>query len=362
MKMIVRCSLLIVILFATSAALIAQTITSIDPNNGQQGQSLGVGISGQDTHFDQAATMSIWFSQGGSTIYAYGYYPVNDTFMTAWFDIPDDAAAGLYDLNIYNDIDGAFTLYDSFRITLGNIVSVNPNSCQQGQILSVAITGQDTHFQQGTDFQQGSQTTVWFSQGSPTVYAENAWAVDDTLLIANFVFPRDATTGLRDLNVYNDIDGTLTLYGGFTITPYNPVLASITPNGAYQSQSLSVTITGQNTHFLQGTDFQQGSPTMYWSAQGTPTVSFVWLSQGSSTIYSRDAGAPGDTLLMARFDIPEDANAGLWDVHVPTKGDGMLTLQDGFTIAQPGDWTGDGKVNFLDFAVVADNWLEGTNE
>ena len=63
---------------------------------------------------------------------------------------------------------------------------------------------------------------------------------------------------------------------------------------------------------------------------------------------------------MAQFDIPADANFGFWDVVVPTRAEGRLTLQDGFTIAQPGDWTGDGKVNFLDFAVVAENWLEGT--
>ncbi len=35
---------------------------------------------------------------------------------------------------------------------------------------------------------------------------------------------------------------------------------------------------------------------------------------------------------MAHFDIPPDAKAGLWDVHVPTRADGTLTLTDSFLI------------------------------
>jgi len=357
MKTIVNRSLLIVVLFATSATLSAGTIVSVDPNSTQTGQDVAVLIEGQGTHFEQGGGTSIWLSQGGQNIYAYGYYPYDDTSLVVWFDISNDAGTGLYDLNVYNDIDGTLTLHNGFMITPCNIVSVGPNSAQQGETLSVAITGQDTHFQQGSK-------TVWlsgFSQGSSTLYPKDAWTVDNTLLIAEFTFPNDVTTGLKDLNVHNDIDGTLTLYDGFTITPLNPVLTSITPNGAYQGQRLTVTITGQNTHFGQGTlTFQQGTSTT-WFSQGTPTTSVVvWLTQGSSTIYSRNGGAPGNESVMARFDIPADANAGLWDVVVPTRREGRLTLQDGFTVAQPGDWTGDGKVNFLDFAVVANNWLKGT--
>ena len=365
----VKCLLFISISFVTSTTLIAQSLISIDPDNALQGENLGVGITGQDTHFDQAAEVSIWFSQGSSTIDAYGYYPVDDTFMTAWFDIPSDALPGPRDLNVYNNIDGTLTLYDGFTINpyyQPDLVSVNPDNTQQGQSLSVAITGQYTHFHQGTEFAQGSPTEVWFSQGSETVFARGSWPINDTLLIAEFNIPCDAATGLQDVSVWSDIDGTITLYDSFTITPYNPVLTSITPRGAYQGQSLSVTITGQNAQFQPGSPtanyFCQGSPTT-WFGQGTPTTrNIAWFSQGSSTIFSSDCWVSEDTLLIANFDIPEDANAGFWDIHVPSVTDGTLTLTDGFMVIQPGDWTGDGMVNFFDVAVLADNWLEGTNE
>ncbi len=346
MKTIINSSLLLVIFFAIPTTLFAQSLTSIAPNNAIQGESLGVGISGLNTHFDEADTMSIWFSQGSSTIDAFGYYPVNDTFMTAWLDIPS-GAIGLHDLNVYNNIDGTMTLYNSFTINSFNppeLIAISTNSAQQSQFLRVLISGQDTHF----NFQQGSNTFIWFSQGSPVaIYASKSYAISDILLVADFDIPEDATTGLRDLNVDTVIDGLLTLNDSFTIAPYNPMLTSVTPGGAYRGQKLSVRISGQNISF----------------GQGSGTI--AWLSQGNSLIASRFVPKivefENNIAMIADFDIPTDANSGMWDVHAFEEVDGQLTLTDGFMIVQPGDWTSDGVVNFLDLAVIANHWLEGAS-
>jgi hypothetical protein len=364
MEIVPKCLVLIVILFAASATLTAGTIVSIDPDNAQLGQSIGVAVVGSGTHFEQGGGTLIWLSQGSYNIYAYGYYPYDDTSLIVWFDIPNDAETGLYDLKVYNNIDGTLTLHNGFVVTPLHIVSVSPNNAQKGQHLSVTITGQNTHFHQGTSTQQGTPTNVWFSRGSQTIYARGSWGISDTLLIAEFDIPCDAATGLHDVGVYSYLDGTLTLDDSFTITPYTPVVTSITPRGAYQGQKLSVTITGQNTHFKSGTPtgycFAQGTPTFF---QGTPTTrNIIWFSQGSSTIFSGDCWARENTLLTANIDIPADAGTGFWDVYIPTGADGMLTLTNGFMVVQPGDWTGDGVVNFFDFAVLADNWLEGTDK
>jgi hypothetical protein len=94
------------------------------------------------------------------------------------------------------------------------------------------------------------------------------------------------------------------------------VLTSINPNNGQQSQRLTVTILGQNTHFAQG------SGTM-----------FVRLAQGSSNVINpRGVGVTNDTSLIAEFDLPRDATTGLWNVQVQTDLDGLLTLQNGFTI------------------------------
>lgn len=151
----------------------------------------------------------------------------------------------------------------------------------------------------------------------------------------------------------------------------NMALTSITPSAAKQGQSLTVTITGLNTQFGQATwCFGQASST-YGSfcqctpTQGSSTITGVWLSNGSSTIDWVRGWRLYDTMFYALFDIPDDANPGKWDVHVefvqctPTTS-WDLTLSDGFTIAQPGDITCDGAVNFFDVAVLGKHWLEGT--
>lgn len=358
---------------AISTTLSAQTLISIDPDNAEQGESLIVAITGQNTHFQQGSgTTDVWFSQGSPTVYidATSFWAPSDTLVYGSFDIPVYARAGSWNVNLQDDVDGTLTLTDGFTITGGPapaLASINPANAQQGQLLAVAITGQNTHFQ------QGSQVSIWLSeQGSPTVRIEAFWFLNETLLLACFRIPPNATTGLKDLNVYNDIDWTLTLDNSFTITPYNPLITTITPDAAYQGQTLAVTITGQNTDFMhQGSKttwwygetyqpyfYQQASGTA-WFSQGSTTTTVVWLSQGSSTIFSSDSGIPGGELLMASFDIPADANLGLWNVHVPNQTDGLLTLPEGFLIARPGDLTCDGMVNFRDLAVLGDFWLEG---
>ena len=49
MKTIINYFLFMVILFAMSTTLFAQSLVSIDPDNALEGQGLGVGISGLNT-------------------------------------------------------------------------------------------------------------------------------------------------------------------------------------------------------------------------------------------------------------------------------------------------------------------------
>ncbi|MFH1614708.1 MAG: hypothetical protein ABIG61_06465 [Planctomycetota bacterium] len=190
------------------------------------------------------------------------------------------------------------------------LISIDPDNAIQGQNLSVTITGQDTHFKQGTN------TGVWFSRGGSTINGDcPPHSSSDTILPANFNISVDAPCGSWDVSVWNSIDGTLTLSDGFTVVGNSPVLASISPIRAAQGQSLSVTITGLDTIFLDGI--------------GTTDV---WLSQGVLTINASGYSAFSNTSLSADFDIPADAVCGFWDVSVDDYYDGTLTLSNVFLI------------------------------
>ena len=89
----------------------SSSLLTIEPDNAQLNESLFVEITGELTSFEQATEMTVWFSQGSSTIYAESYHPYNDTVMVAWFYIPVDAYLGIYDLNVNNEIDSEIKLF-----------------------------------------------------------------------------------------------------------------------------------------------------------------------------------------------------------------------------------------------------------
>ena len=306
------------LIICTSISMaMTQTIISVAPNNAQQDQSLDVSITGQNTHFAQGSgTTNVWFSQGSSTINANNFYVHNDTLLDASFNIPEYAPTGTWDVSVQDEVDGIVTLVNGFALNPSSnpiITYVNPNSAYQGENLGVQIYGQNTHFAQGS-----GTTNVWFSQGSSTINAYNFLVYTNTYLRAYFNIPANAPTSYWNVSINNYTDGAITLENGFTIVDISdmPIIVSVDPDNAIQGQSLDVSITGQNTHFAQGSGT--------WN---------VWFSQGSLTISASNFSTPSNTLLSANFNIPDHAPTGLWDVSVHVVNYEIITLDDGFTIA-----------------------------
>jgi len=136
----------------------------------------------------------------------------------------------------------------------------------------------------------------------------------------------------------------LCIFAATTATTHAQMITGMDPCSAARPSSLTVTITGENTTFFQGSS----------------TVTSVWLSKGSSRIDAFSFTGIDANSLSASFDIPADANIGTWDVHVSDPVDGeLLPLTDGFTIYTYPDLDGDGKVDSKDFAFFSRHWLEG---
>jgi regulation of enolase protein 1 (concanavalin A-like superfamily) len=112
-----------------------------------------------------------------------------------------------------------------------SLTSVSPNSAQQGQSLGVTITGQNTHFQQGT-------SQVGFGAG---ITVSSVTVASATSLTAQIAVDLAAATGGRDVTVTTASE-IVTLTGGFTVT------AAATPppvisNVASTASATSATIT-----------------------------------------------------------------------------------------------------------------------
>jgi len=105
------------------------------------------------------------------------------------------------------------SLLFSLAVSAQTINNVNPVSGHRSETLNVTISGENTHFN------QGSYTIVWFSQGTVTLITPNNTTVsDDTHIDASFTFSSSAPLGLYGVNVYSEYDGLLVLENGFLVS------------------------------------------------------------------------------------------------------------------------------------------------
>jgi hypothetical protein len=149
------------------------------------------------------------------------------------------------------------------------IAQVTPNYIALGHIVPVTITGSFTHFAQGL-------TSVSF--GAPTLIGVTSVKVDSPTSLTAWVSvalaplpPGVQFSGMKcDLTVVTSTapassaqqstlgstEEFVTLAGAFWVTPpalpQHPTLATFSPNTGQQGQTMTVTITGTDTNFLQG--------------------------------------------------------------------------------------------------------------
>src|SRR6267142_2658321 len=212
-------------------------ITTVTPNNGQQGQTVTLAVTGQFTHFAQGATQ---VSIDGITVNSVTV--TGTTLLTASLTVPAAGAVGSRMLTVITGTELA-TLSNAFTVTPGIavITAASPSAGKQGDTVTVAITGQFTHFAQGT-------TQVDFGPGvSVTALAVNS----ATSMMAQLMISSTATVGSRQGAVTTGAEA-VTLNNPFSVTPGRPIITTAMPNSGQQGQNVALTVTGQFTHFFQG--------------------------------------------------------------------------------------------------------------
>ncbi len=154
------------------------------------------------------------------------------------------------------------------------INTVTPGQGAKGQPLNLTISGNNTHFLQGSQ-------SIWFTQGSYTVSPDMYTATSNTSVSAAITFPYVAPTGFYDVNIYNNYDGFMNKPAAFQLQPAvtQPSLVKMVPNYGFPGQTIPVTIIGN------GTQFTNASVT-------------AWLSQGSPTYYISYLNTLNDTTLQ----------------------------------------------------------------
>lgn len=294
------------------------SITSLDPNEGYQGQFLAITISGANTSFTQSSSITAALVKGisGTPITSFGASAMDDTTLMAYFSIPTDAALGSYSLLLTTDNEGILTKPNAFTVTsnpLGELTHVSPDHGNKGETLDVTISGSGTSFTQASFIgvelygtTSGSQLTV-----------NTTTTINDSTLLCNITIPASSRVGAYDVYMMIDGGGFLQLTEGFTVIgdpSTDPRIVSVSPATAHQGETLDITISGANTHFTQGSETLMA---IYNQTDFVEPISFNVVN---------------DSVIIVHFEIPVDFPIEVYDVGVQTDMDGYIDLPQSFTI------------------------------
>ena len=300
----------IAFLLGHSSSVIGQTISSITPNTGDQGDSFTVTLTGTGTTW--SATPCVEIYDGVTTITLTGVNVSSPTLLTGTISIPGGATLGSYDARVYDGAactgptDGTCT--SCFTVNAPDLItSISPNTGVQGTSFSVTLTGMNTTW--------SGSPCVEIYDGFTTMTLSSVMATSATSLTGTLNIPGGATVGSYDARVYDDpggscsgdLDGVCT--SCFTVTTPPPEISSISPNSGDQGDSFTVTLTGVNTT---------------WSA--TPCVE---IYDGMTTITLTSVNVSSPTSLTGTVTIPGGATLGSYDARV----------YDGAACAGPTDGT-----------------------
>lgn len=216
----------------------AASLTSIAPTGGAQGTSATVTFTGNLTHWVSAGSH---VSFGGGIVV--GTVIVGGpTSLTANISIPNSTAAGTYAATVTTNGE-IVTLPNAFTVTLATpfLSNVNPTAGTQGQTnLDVNLTGTFTSFLANTP-------TANFG---PNIHVNSITVTDNTHLKVNISIDNTAFAGGRTASLTSN--GTIFNFNFTVNASPTAAITGISPTTGYQGASVAISVTGVNTHWVDG--------------------------------------------------------------------------------------------------------------
>ena len=284
--------------FAVTAGPAALTV--ITPTSAQQGQSnLNISIAGQNTHFVQGVTTASFGGGGVIVNLVTVNSPTSATVNISLEPFAQDART----VSLTTDGENAVSAANAFAILPGTprLTALSPASGQQGQTLSLAVTGLFTGFVNGT-------TTANFGAG---ITVNSVTVTSTTVATVNIAISPLAAVGNRTVTLTTGAQSASSLDAGsfFAVTAGNAAVAQVSPSSGRQAENLTVTVTGTNTHL----------------ANGSTVMSFG----GDITVTSVLVNSP--TSATVNISVSPSASLGAHTVTATTLGE-VATLSNGFTV------------------------------
>ena len=226
----------------TNAFTITQTqpqILFINPASVVQGATTNVTITSLFTNFNGTTTATF-----GAGVTVNSVTALSATSLKVNITVQPTASLGYRNVSLTTGTQNVAAT-NLFQVTQGPaaIFSLNPNTGQQNQQYTIAVTGSQTNFTQGV-------TTASFGGG---IQVTGLTVVD--LLHANVQISIPSSTPVGNYNVSLTTAGEVaSILGGFNVTTGNPILAVVNPPTGHQGDTnLNVSLTGLFTAWVNNT-------------------------------------------------------------------------------------------------------------
>lgn len=309
----------IAVTFSSITGPYAQTITAISPDTAWQGQTVQVTISGTQLNFVQGTGTKLWIRQNTDSVTAVATN-IQANSLQGVLNISGNVPVGFYDVLVGGPGVTSISLSDGFEVIASPLVLPPPTLISPSN--GAALNSNPVNFTWGN------------VNGAVNYEYEIAVFADFNQVVESGTTP----DGLITLPIQGDAyywrvrtGNIASVYGAWSSVfqfSYSgqTALTSIVPNSGYQGQNLSVTISGVDISFHQG----------------TPTVQFELENNGTTIpiLTNRTEQFNGTNFIFSgvgNLSIPLSAPTGLYDLNYtdPSNQDYILPQSFEVLIAPP---------------------------
>lgn len=241
------------------------TISSLSPNNGDQGQSMTVNISGSN-FANSNSTSNVYF---GSGINVNSVNYINSSNITANISISSSASTGSRNVTVSN----TYGTSSSYNFTVNSINNGSQCNTSDPYISSITPNTIDNSY-------NGGYTTTSYMPNTTTI----------TIYGSNFTSNSTAmwNGSNRSTTYVNSGRLTMTLYYS-DLTSSSGDITVTNNNGCAESNYKTLTITGNNnntpTVMTLSASINGGTTTMYGNVNPNGSVVTTWFRYGTSSSY-----------------------------------------------------------------------------
>jgi hypothetical protein len=185
-------------------------IVNMQPSTAMLGTLNDFSIYFENTHFSSATIVVAYMETPDSEIIEMDFDVVSDELLQCTAILPYHASQGLWNLYVWNNLDGQMQAYDIFYAysnpDMPHIVSIFPDSCYRGHYTEIEIETENTWF-------EWSMPQAWINHsGSGDQFSVNIQEiVHNEKIIINFFAPHQNAAGYYDVNISDQIDGLMIL-------------------------------------------------------------------------------------------------------------------------------------------------------